>query len=184
MNTKDIAYIALFAALTAALALFPKITVPIAAGVPITAQTLGVMLAGGVLGARRGALAMLLFLGLVAMGLPLLAGGRGGLGVFAGPSAGFLVGWIIGAFVVGCLIERFWNTLNFFFAMFACVVGGIVAVYLAGIPWLAYASELSLTRAAIGSAVFIPGDLIKTALAAVIIVTVKRSYPLIETARA
>ncbi|MEM7207517.1 MAG: biotin transporter BioY [Pseudomonadota bacterium] len=182
MNTKDIAYIALFAALTAALALFPKITVPIAAGVPITAQTLGVMLAGGVLGARRGALSMALFLILVAVGLPLLAGGRGGLGVFAGPSAGFLVGWIIGAFIVGWLVERFWDRLNFLFAMFACVVGGIIGVYLPGIPWLSYATDLSLIQAAIGSSAFIPGDLIKAALAAAIIVTVKRSYPLVDDA--
>ena len=73
---------------------------------PITAQTLGVMLAGSVLGARRGALAVLTFLVLAAVGLPLLAGGRGGLAVFAGPSVGFLLGWVLGAWVVGWLVER------------------------------------------------------------------------------
>ena len=88
---KNIAYIALFAALIAVLGLIPKIT--LAFGVPITAQSLGVMLCGTVLGARRGALAVLLFLALVAMGLPLLAGGRGGLGVFASPTVGFLIGF-------------------------------------------------------------------------------------------
>ena len=103
MSTKDTVYIALFAALTAALGLFPPIVMPIAAGVPITAQTLGVMLAGGVLGAKRGALAMLLFLVLVAIGLPLLAGGRGGPAVFVGPSGGFLVGWVVAAYVIGRL---------------------------------------------------------------------------------
>ena len=184
MSTKDISYIALFAALTAALALLPKITVPIAAGVQITAQTLGVMLAGGVLGARRGALSMALFLVLVAIGLPLLAGGRGGLGVFAGPSAGFLFGWIVGAFITGWLVERFWRRLNFGFAAMACVVGGIIGVYLPGIPWLSYATDLTLGQAAIGSAAFIPGDLIKAVLAAAIVVTIKRSYPLVNTARA
>ncbi|MEM7291944.1 MAG: biotin transporter BioY [Pseudomonadota bacterium] len=181
MSTRDITLIALFAALTAALGLFPKITVPIAAGVPITAQSLGVMLAGGVLGARRGALAMLLFLVLVAVGLPLLAGGRGGLGVFVGPSGGFLLGWIIGAFACGWLVERFWERLNFAYALIACVVGGIVLVYLPGIPWLSFAAELPMSKAILGSLAFVPGDCIKAVIAAAIVVTVKRSYPLLKS---
>lgn len=73
---RNIVLIALFAALIAVLGLIPKIT--LMSGVPITAQSLGVMLCGTVLGARRGALAVLLFLLLVALGLPLLAGGRAG----------------------------------------------------------------------------------------------------------
>ena len=180
MKTKDIVYISLFAALTAALGLFPPITIPIAAGVPITAQTLGVMLAGGILGSRRGALSMVLFLVLVAIGLPLLSGGRGGAGIFLGPSGGFLLGWVAGAFVVGWLTERFWGRLNAGFAFAASVIGGIVVVYAFGIPWLAYAAELGLVKAAIGSASFIPGDLIKAAAASVIMVTVKRTYPLVS----
>ena len=84
MKTKDLAYIALFAAITAVLGLVPAIQV---GPVPITAQTLGVMLAGAILGARRGFLSQLLFLVLVAIGLPLLASGAGGLAVFAGPTA-------------------------------------------------------------------------------------------------
>jgi biotin transport system substrate-specific component len=101
---KNIAYVALFAALIAVLGLVPKID--LVAGVPITAQSLGVMLCGTVLGARRGALAVLLFVGLVAVGLPLLAGGRGGIGLFAGPSAGFLIGFPVAAFVAGWVMER------------------------------------------------------------------------------
>src|SRR4051794_41975632 len=64
------------------------------------------MLAGAVLGARRGFLAVLLLLVLVAVGLPLLAGGRGGLGVFATPSVGFLLGWPVAALVIGWPSER------------------------------------------------------------------------------
>lgn len=85
MSTRDIVYIALFAAITAALGLFPAFSLPVIA-VPITAQTLGPMLAGAIAGAKRGALALVLFVVLVAIGLPLLAGGRGGLGIFFGPS--------------------------------------------------------------------------------------------------
>ena len=77
--------------MVAALGLVPAFTPP-GFAVPITAQSLGVMLAGSILGARRGALSLVLLLVLVAVGLPLLAGGRGGLGVFAGPSVGFLLG--------------------------------------------------------------------------------------------
>jgi biotin transport system substrate-specific component len=102
VKTRDLAYIALFAAITAVLGLLPAVPVP-AVPVPITAQTLGVMLAGAVLGARRGGLAILLFLVVVAIGLPVLAGGRGGLSVFAGPSAGFLYAWPVAAFVTGLL---------------------------------------------------------------------------------
>ncbi len=179
MSTRDITLIALIAALTAALGLFPKITVPVAAGVPITAQSLGVMLAGGLLGARRGALAMLLFLALVAIGLPLLAGGRGGLGVFVGPSGGFLLGWVLGAFACGVIVQRFWLRLNYPYALLACLLGGVLMVYLPGIPWLAFAAEIPLAKAAIGSLAFVPGDCVKALLAAAMVVTVKRSYPLL-----
>ncbi|MEL6321465.1 MAG: biotin transporter BioY, partial [Cyanobacteria bacterium J06626_14] len=75
MTTRDLVYIAVFAALVAALGLIPPIPLPFIP-VPITAQSLGVMLAGAILGARRGACALLLFLVLVAIGFPLLSGGR------------------------------------------------------------------------------------------------------------
>ena len=94
---KTLARIALFAALIAVLGLLPKLT--LASGIPITAQSMGIMLAGTILGARNGALSVLLFLFLVALGLPLLAGGRGGMGVFAGPTLGYLIGFPLGAFV-------------------------------------------------------------------------------------
>ena len=77
------ALVALFSALMAVFGLIPKLDLPL--GVPITLQTLGVMLAGALLGPRRALLAMGLFLGAVAIGLPLLSGGRGGLGVFFAP---------------------------------------------------------------------------------------------------
>jgi len=182
LTTKDIVYIALFAALMAALALFPPITLPMLGGVPITAQSMGPMLAGAILGARRGAFSMLLFLALVAIGLPILSGGRGGLGVFMGPTAGFLFGYAAAAFAVGYLHERFWRGLNVVQSLLFTVAGGIVALYAIGIPWAALNTGMSLTQMAAGSAVFIPGDLVKAGLTAIIAVTVKRAYPLIHTA--
>ncbi|PJK31094.1 biotin transporter BioY [Minwuia thermotolerans] len=178
METRSIVYVALFAALTGALALFPPITIP-AIGVPVTAQTLGVMLAGGILGRNRGALSMMLFLVLVGLGLPLLAGGRGGIGVFASPSAGFLFGWIGGAFITGWLIERSWTRLGFTRAVLATTVGGIVVVYAFGIPWLSLTAGMPLWSATVAAGIFVPGDLVKAVVASAVILGVRRSYPLI-----
>lgn len=178
MKTKDLAYIALFAAVTAVLGLVPAIAV---GPVPITAQTLGVMLAGSVLGARRGFLSQLLFLVLVAIGLPLLASGAGGLGVFAGPTAGYLISWPIAAFVVGWLTERFWSRYNLAWGVLANVVGGIAVIYAIGVPVLAVVANLSPTAAIVSGALpFLIGDGIKAVIAAAIAVQVRRSYPVIE----
>ncbi|HLM04357.1 MAG TPA: biotin transporter BioY [Blastococcus sp.] len=182
MKTKDLAYIALFAAITAVLGLMPAIPVP-AVPVPITAQTLGVMLAGAVLGARRGFLALLLFLVLVAVGLPLLAGGRGGLAVFAGPSAGFLLAWPLGAFVTGLLTEMFWRRYNVAWALVSTLVGGIAVIYAIGIPVLSLVSGTSLATAFTGSLAFVPGDVVKAVVAALVAVAVRRAYPVIERPR-
>lgn len=180
MDTRDIVFVALFAAIMAALAVFPPITLPVIA-VPITAQSLGVMLAGGVLGAKRGGLSLLLFLGLVAIGLPLLAGGRGGFGVFLGPTGGYLIGWFVAAWAIGLMTEMFWNRLNYLNAFFSCFVGGIVLLYGIGIPWSAFVAKIPLTTAFMGSMPFVPGDIVKCLIAAAVMVAVKRSYPIIET---
>lgn len=178
-DTRDVVLVALFAAIVAVLGVFPPITVP-ALGVPITAQTLGVMLAGGILGARRGALALLLFLALVAVGLPLLAGGRGGIGVFFGPTGGFLLGWVVAAYVVGLMVERSWGGLNLVRAFLACVVGGILVLYAIGIPWVAFVAKIPFAAAFTGSVAFVPGDIVKALVASAIIVAVARSYPIIR----
>ena len=174
MVTRDIVYIALFAAITAALALFPPLMIPVVA-VPITAQSMGPMLAGSIIGARRGALSLLLFLVLVAVGLPLLSGGRGGLGVFFGPTGGFLLSWPIAAGVVGLL--RGTGPGSWPRALLANVVGGIVCVYALGIPWLIVAAHLEPMKALLGSAIFIPGDLVKVGLTVAIANLVHRARP-------
>ncbi|MGZ4602712.1 MAG: biotin transporter BioY [Kineosporiaceae bacterium] len=180
LTARDLALVAVGAALIAVLGL-PGAFQPPGLSVPITAQTLGVMLVGLVLGARRGALAVLVFLVLVAAGLPLLAGGRGGLAVFTGPSAGVLVGWLPGAFVTGLLADVGPPRLEIVGLFLAAVVGGIVVVYAVGIPVLAVRSHLSLMHAFTASLVFVPGDLLKAGVAAVIARGVERGYPLRES---
>lgn len=181
MKTRDLVYIALFAAITAALGLVPAIQI---GPVPITAQTLGVMLAGSVIGARRGFLALLLFLVLVAIGLPVLPGGAGGLVVFAGPTAGYLFSWPVGAFVVGLLTERLWGRYNVAWGVAANVAGGMVVVYLIGVPVLAAVAHLSLWAAVVSGVLpFLVGDLVKAVAAAAIAAQVRRSFPVIERPR-
>lgn len=172
---RNIALIALFAAFIAALGLVPSITLGL--GVPISAQTLGVMLCGTVLGSKRGALAALLVVLLVALGLPLLAGGRGGLGVFAGPTVGFLVGWPVGAFVTGLIVER-WRTGHLaIVAGVASVIGCIILIYAMGIVGMSIVLDLTPVQAAYGTLPFIPGDVIKAVLAGLLTAAIYKARP-------
>lgn len=171
---RNLVRIALFAALIAALGTIPKIDMGF--GVPITAQSLGIMLCGTILGARNGALAVLLFLALTALGLPLLAGGRGGIGVFASPSVGFLVGFPIAAFVTGWLMG--WQKeLSVIGTFNAAVFGGIATLYLFGVPGIALMAGKPLVEAFWSSMVFVPGDVIKAAIAGLVTVAVARARP-------
>lgn len=171
---RNLTHIALFAALIAVLGLVPKID--LAAGVPITAQSLGIMLCGTVLGARRGALAVILFLVLVAAGLPLLSGGRGGLGVFASPSAGFLIGFPVAAFVAGFVMER--TTLSpGFAATAASVIGGIGVLYIFGIIGMSQMLGKTLTEASYLAIAFLPGDAVKAVLAGLVTQSLARMRP-------
>ncbi|WP_353476306.1 biotin transporter BioY (plasmid) [Salipiger sp. H15] len=171
---RTLTLVALFAALIAGLGLIPKFT--LAFGVPITAQTLGVMLAGTVLGAKRGALACLLFVALVALGLPLLAGGRGGLGVFASPTVGFLVGWPFAAFVTGFIVERWRGNLALVGSV-ASVIGGILVLYVFGVIGMSLTLGKSIPEATLLVTAFIPGDVIKAVLAGLITSALARTRP-------
>ncbi|MBD9371283.1 biotin transporter BioY [Rhizobium sp. ARZ01] len=183
MTTRDIVLVALFAAIIIVLGMLPPITLGFIP-VPITAQSLGVMLAGCILGAKRGASACLLVVLLVAIGLPVLSGGRGGLAVFAGPTAGYLVGWVAGAYVTGLIAERLVREgqpelPQFLGFLVAAIVGGIGVVYLFGIAWLSYMSGKAFVEITLASLVFIPGDLIKAFVAMLAGRAVLAGYPLL-----
>lgn len=171
---RNLSHIALFAALIAVLGFVPQIMLPF--GVPITAQSLGIMLCGTVLGAKRGALAVLLFLLLVAIGLPLLSGGRGGLGVFASPTAGFLIGFPVAAFVAGLVTEKAPMAVGWA-AGLGAFLGGVITLYAFGIPGLALMLDKSLPEAALMITAFLPGDMIKVALAGLITHSLARMRP-------
>lgn len=181
MDTKTFVRIALMAALIGALGLVPPIFLPLTAGVPISAQTMGVMLAGVLLGGRNGALAAALFMLVVALGLPLLSGGRGGLGAFVAPPAGFLIGFLPGAFVTGLLARRL--PLPPALAVFAaCLVGGVGVIYACGIVGLSLVTHMPLQKAALVTLAFLPGDLIKAVGATLVALAAFRAQPSLRPA--
>ncbi len=172
------ALVSLFAALIAVLGLIPKIDLPL--GVPITLQTLGVMLAGCMLGPKRALQALLLFLAAVALGLPLLSGGRGGVGAFFAPTSGYLLGWPVGAFVAGwvmTLLPKQSPRSAAISAFVASALGGLLVVHVFGVVGLVNIANLSWEQAILGTLVFVPGDLIKCALCATVVHTVARGLP-------
>jgi len=173
-----ITQVALFAALTAVLGLIPKVDLPF--GVPITLQSLAVMLPGCLLGGWRAFQALALFLLAVAVGLPLLSGGRGGLGAFAAPSAGYLVGFALAAgatgFIMGWL-PRSTPRRAGISAFIASAAGGLVLLHAVGIGGLMWLADMPLKQALMVDMAFVPGDLIKCAVCAAVVHTVAKALP-------
>jgi biotin transport system substrate-specific component len=120
---------------------------------------------------------MAVLLALVAVGLPLLYGGSGGIGVFVGPSAGYLFGWIAGAFVIGLIVHAAGRKPVWWRTFLGMIVGGILVVYAFGVPVQSLVTRLPLDATAAMSLVFIPGDLVKAVIATAIVMTLVRAYP-------
>ncbi|NKG20959.1 biotin transporter BioY [Paeniglutamicibacter terrestris] len=175
LDAKGLARVAVFAAIVAVLGLPGGFT--LAGGVPITVQTLGVMLAGAILGPWLGALSMMVLLALVAIGLPLLAGGRGGIGVFFGPSAGYLIGWVLGALVIGLIVHAAGRKPVVWRTALGIFVGGIPVIYAVGVPVQSMITGLPIGQTLLMSSAFLPGDLIKVVTATFIVTTLLRAYP-------
>lgn len=171
---KNLTQIALFAALIAVLGLVPK--VDLAAGVPITAQSLGIMLCGTVLGARNGMLAVLLFLLVTIAGLPLLSGGRGGFGVLAGPSVGYIIGFPIAAFVTGWIVEH-WRVQVGVAATVGAFLGGFVLLNILGILGMSMMLGKTLPEAALLALPFAIGDTIKSLIAGMLTQAIAKARP-------
>ena len=177
-GARSMAQVSLFAALMAVMGLIPKIDLPF--GVPITIQSLGVMLAGVMLGPWRGLQSMLLFLGAVAVGLPLLSGGRGGIGVFMAPSAGYLIGYALAAGITGAIMATLPQSTprrTAFSAFIASVVGGLLCLHAFGVLGLMQLANMSFAQAFKVTLAFVPGDFIKCILCAIIVHTVARGMP-------
>ncbi|GAA1490148.1 biotin transporter BioY [Brachybacterium sacelli] len=158
---------------TAVVALLAQVTIPLPL-VPITGQTLGVILVGAALGSRRGAVAMLTYLLVGLAGAPVFAEFTGGPAAVLTPSFGFVLGFLPAAFVAGWFAERAWDRRPVL-AMVGFVAASAVP-FLVGVPYLAMivnavmGADLGLTGVlAAGLWPFLPGGLVKAALAAVLI---------------
>lgn len=176
--SRDIALIAAFAALISASAYVGAIPVG-SAGVPITLQTLTVMLAGCILGPARGFSAVTLYLALGAVGLPVFAEHSSGIGVFTGPSGGYLLSFPIAAALGGFLVkyvarDRRTRAL----VVFACsIAASILVIHPLGIIGMMLHFDVSFLEAATWDMPFWLGDVVKTSLVAMIAAEVHRAFP-------
>lgn len=123
-------------------------------------------------------LSIITFLVLVAAGLPLLSGGRGGIGAFMTPSLGYLLGWVAGAFVIGIITDKIRPGKRLFLKVLAAtLLGGVLVIDLLGALVSPLFTGLDLGVTLISSAVFLPGDILKAVLAALVAAAVHRAYP-------
>ena len=140
--------------------------------VPVTGQTFAVLMVAALLGARRGALCLLTYLAEGLLGLPVFAQGRGGWAAFLGPTGGYLIGFVVAAWIVGVLSERTWDR-RILTTVAAMVLGNLV-IYACGLAWLfclvdLWARPLEGGILAAGLYPFLLGDLLKIALAALLL---------------
>ena len=146
------------------IALCARLEIP-AYPVPITGQTFGILLIAALLGSRRGVLSVMGYLSLGAMGLPVFAGCATGLTAFAGPTAGYIIGFIFAAFTVGSLCERGWD--RSVSTTILAMLAGSVAIYVPGVVWLSRFVGWNRVIDA-GVLPFIIGDTAKIAAAAIL----------------
>jgi biotin transport system substrate-specific component len=131
--------------------------------VPVTGQTFAVLMVGALFGARRGSLCVLAYISEGVAGFPVFSAGRAGLGVLAGPTGGYLAGFIAAAYVTGYLAEKGWDR-HIWTTILAMILGNL-AIYAFGLYWLSHIVGIESVPA-IGLYPFIVGDLLKITLAA------------------
>lgn len=171
MRIKELTVIALFAGIMAVLA---QVAIPLPfSPVPITGQILGLFLTGALLGRRLGTWAVLLYLILGALGLPVFARGGAGIARLLGPTGGYLWGFLVGVYLLGWVVDK-GNKLTFLRA-----AGGMLlclgAVYILGALQLAYLMHLPWQKAfLLGVVPFVPLDILKLLLASVLSVKLRR----------
>jgi biotin transport system substrate-specific component len=158
---------------TVLLTLSAKIKLPLPY-VPMTLQTLVVLLIGAAYGWRLGVTTVIAYLAEGAAGLPVFAGPVGGLAPLVGPTAGYLLGFVAAAFIAGWLSERGWDRSVLW--LFIAMGIGHVVILAAGFAWLAFGVRLGVEKAwLVGVVPFIAASVIKNALGAVLIPAIQRA---------
>jgi len=168
ISLRGMIYASLFGAATAVGA-YIIIPFPL---VPITLQTLFLNLSAALLGGNLGALSQVVYIILGIIGLPVFAGGKAGFGVLLGPTGGYLIGFIVAAYVTGKLIEAH-KRPKLIWIIFSMAVGMLI-VYICGISQLMLVAKLSLQKSlTVGALPFLIGDALKTIAAALITIKIK-----------
>ena len=172
MRTKDLTAAALLAALAAVCA---QLILPTPWGVPMSLGTLAVFLAAGLLGAKGAVVSMLIYLALGAVGVPVFAGFRGGLGVLAGPTGGYLIGYLALAALGGALCGRLPHTKYRLPLAFGC---GLAACYALGTLWFAASTATPIVSALTLCVLpYLPADAVKIAAAGMLCKRIKKAFP-------
>ena len=182
-NATDLSLIAVFAAVVAASAILPAIPVG-QVGVPITLQTLAIMVTGIVLGPWRAGAALSLYVAVALAGLPIFSQFRGGIGVLFGPSAGYIIAFPVAAIVVGFLarmVFRRFSRFRFLGLFAACTLTSLLITHPFGIIGMMINAKLDLTAAIAADIVFLPGDILKNLAAAAIGLSVIKAFPRLQS---
>ena len=181
----DISLVATFTALISVVSILPGI--PLAGlAVPLTMQTLAVLLAAAVLGWLRGLISVLLYVVLGAVGLPIFTGGKAGLGVLVGPTGGYIFGFLVAAVITGYLSYSFALTSKKNRTpkmVISTVAGSLLGISVFGIIGLMLFAKMSLNDAFVTNLLYLPGDLIKAFLAAIVAVSLHLSLPWLRSKR-
>ena len=158
LSVRDICFIGIFAAVISVMA----VSIPLPNGVPVTLQTFGIMLAGIILGPKKGAIAVLVYILLGAMGVPVFSGFKGGFAVITGPTGGFILSFPLIALFSG--IGSLKNNLT----LVAGIIAGVLLNYFCGMVWFSFVMPSNMHAAFMACVLpFLPADTVKVVLAAV-----------------
>lgn len=160
--------------------------------VPINLATLGVFLTGGILGKKYGSISLIVYILLGAVGVPVFAGFKGGLGVLAGPTGGYIIGYLAAAFLTGLLVELVFtktgtdsgqrsakSSTSRFIGIILAMITGLTACYALGTAWFMISTGTGLGAALISCVIpFLPGDAAKIIVGALLVQKLRPAIPI------
>lgn len=170
ITTKKIILCALFAALTSVLS---QISIPLPfTPVPINLATVSVFMAGGLLGAKEGAISQAIYVIIGAIGVPVFANFTAGFSIVVGPTGGYIAGYIISAIIVGIIVRKLGDNI---YSYIVAMSVGILGCYLVGTAWFMYLTKSELIEALFMCVVpFLFGDILKIILSAFLVKKLKK----------
>ncbi|MGO2907848.1 MAG: biotin transporter BioY [Leuconostoc citreum] len=179
MKTQRLTFTVAIIAILIIMAYIPAIPIGI---VPIVVQNMGIMLAGAILGWRSGFIAVIVWLIMAAIGLPVLVGGSGGFVHFIAPTAGYIWAYPFAALLIGLSVKylKHFNKFNFVTLFIAIIIFGVIFIDVSGAVGLTLITHMSFSKALLMQLTFIPGDLIKAALATTIALTLRRRFSVLD----